>query len=161
MIFFEGADGTGKTETIKKLYQEGYITVAVPKNNKNIINAYYELARTAKSNTIITDRSFICDLIYRLEDGKKHSGVKLFDMVSFVKNNKCIIILCETDTCYEDSMKRGEDSITTKERSKRIIQLYRDVCNMFSIFAGVEVRKYNWRTDSFDELLNYCKEKEV
>jgi hypothetical protein len=110
----------------------------------------------AENLVSIVDRSFITELVYRIVDGKNVGTMRLDDMCKIL--SFCKIVLCETDTSFEDSMTRGEDNITNKEQAEQIKYVYSIITEMFCKFLKVPVYKYSWKNQSVEDVINFIKE---
>ena len=152
LILVEGADGSGKTKLVENLARRGFkVEPTIPNNLSNqgmrwnfMCLKSCEIGR----RHIIVDRSFISELVYRTFDGGK-PYMSIADMAQCLK--LCKIIYCETDTQFDDSIKRGEDNIVDRQSAEQIKRLYRFYINMFQQFDKVPVFRYNWkRTDIAD-----------
>ena len=129
-LIIEGADGSGKSTLVQTLKQ-------------------YRMDPE--------DRSFITDVVYRLEDGKNPwSYVNIEDMAKVL--NRCIIVYCKNPNCFEISMQRGEDNITSKKRSKKIQTIYEYVMTFIRKYTRATVFEYNWQKDDVNELIKNIKE---
>lgn len=167
LIFIEGADGTGKSTLCQKLCDNyGIPTIRMPRFVQQRVlfevnldlDACYLYDTLKKENLLIAlDRSFLSDWVYRVNDGNLNITFNLSTMCELLKDG--LIIHCDTDNAYEDSMKRGEDNITTKEESDRIRQLYNDTFTMLHIFHDVPIIKYNWYKDNIKDLISKIKEE--
>ena len=152
LVILEGVDGSGKTTLCNQLKEKGIPTVtAVDRFSKF---PYYEWLKLVYENTIsVVDRSFITELVYRTVDGKNSGTMKLEDMCKILSS--CKVILCETDTAFEDSMSRGEDNITDEKTSKQIQLTYRIITTMLSKFTSVKTFTYDWKHQTVDDVINF------
>lgn len=151
LIILEGADGSGKTTLANKLRKNNY-TVIKDERHKHSAEDWRQWS--ISKNLYILDRSFISDMVYRCLDGE-HGAINIMDIAFCLINGNTKIILCETDTSFEDSMRRGEDNITDKKVSERIKQLYRDMIQMIQNFSTVKVLKYNWKQNQLAEVVSF------
>lgn len=159
LIILEGVDGSGKTTLCSQLEGLGATKISIDRGTKNQYGQYFysRMKYEPTCDFLVTDRSFISDLVYRLEDGKDRDDMTLMEMCSLLKNDTKII-LCETETSFEDAMLRGEDNITDKKRSENIKYLYNLVITMFGKFQNIPVYKYNWKKQNIDDVINFIKE---
>ena len=155
IILIEGVDGSGKSTLCKQLTLEGYILTDVP---QGVHQSEEYRGKAVSDNIYICDRSFISDLVYRLEDGKPRRGMDIYSMVK-VLSEGVKVIFCHTDTSYEDSMARGEDNITDKSRNLAINHLYNIVYRLLKIFANVPVIDYNWKTDDISDVIKFIERR--
>ena len=159
LIILEGVDGSGKTTLCSQLEELGAIKISINRGTKNQYRQYFcsLMKYEHVCDFLVTDRSFISDLVYRLEDGKDRDDMTLMEMCSLLEKDTKII-LCETETSFEDAMLRGEDNITDKKRSENIKYLYNLVIEMFSKFQDIPVYKYNWKKQNIGDVINFIKE---
>lgn len=151
LILLEGADGSGKTTLCKQLKEFGF-NVADPVDRADT-NLYEQWLKLINKGDAIIDRSFITELVYRTVDGKETGDLNLEQMCYLLKY--CKVILCETDSAFEDSIKRGEDNITDKETATKIKDAYKLILTMLSKFTKAEVFTYNWKKQKFNEVIKF------
>ena len=72
----------------------------------------------------------------------------------------CKIVLCETDSSFEDSMIRGEDNITSEKTSKLIQLIYQIITAMLSKFTSVKAFTYDWKHQTVDDVINFIYKEE-
>lgn len=160
LILVEGVDGSGKTTLCKQLVDKCKVQQI---NINGALSEAFDLYRSFVSHvticntTVITDRSFVTDLVYRLSDDKPRETIDLSQMC-YLLRGPVAIVLCETDTSYEDAMKRGEDNIIDKQRSDEIKKTYEIITSMFNKFLNVPVYKYNWKKQNVGDVINFIKE---
>lgn len=129
-LIVEGVDGSGKSTLVKTL-----------KENK--LDA--------------EDRSFITDIVYRLEDGQNPwSYVNMEDMARTLNNS--VIVYCKNKYSFEKSMERGEDNITSKKRSNKLQKIYKYVMTFIRNYTRAIIFEYNWQSDDVNELIKNIKE---
>ena len=157
LILVEGGDGSGKTTLCNQLKDLGYKVVYIPRNEGTFDN-WWRLARGSMRDgtTIICDRSFITDLVYRMLDDDM-PNINLQNMLYILRYSK--IIYCETKTSFEDGMARGEDNIIDKNVAERIKQIYRLFLKMFEKFADVKVLKFDWQNMPFEHVTNFINQQ--
>lgn len=151
LVLLEGADGSGKTTLCKQLKEFGF-NVADPVN-RDETNLYEQWLKLINKGDAIIDRSFITELVYRTVDGKETGDLNLEQMCYLLKY--CKVILCETDSAFEDSIKRGEDNITDKETATKIKDAYKLILTMLGKFTKAEVFTYNWKKQKFNEVIKF------
>ena len=158
LILVEGADGSGKTTLVTQLKQRGYKVISSVDRSLSSQDMRWKFAALHSCETAmkhcIMDRSFISELVYRTFDGEK-PVISLSAMCNTLKF--CKIILCETDTQYEDSIRRGEDNIISREQADKIQELYNFYVNMFEKFDGVPVYRYNWKKNTVADVSSFIK----
>lgn len=158
LILIEGCDGSGKTTLCKALGKYNFnVFPSIPRGESDSGELWYNLAYVNKlrRHTNIMDRSFISDLVYRTYDNDKAEfGI---EKMLAILSHDCKIVYCKTDTCYEDSIARGEDNIVTKEASDKIQNIYDTYMTMFEKFTHVPVIHYNWKTDSLENLVKLIR----
>ena len=157
LVILEGVDGSGKTTLCNQLKEKGIpIVTSVDRLSKF---PYYEWLKLVYKNTVsVVDRSFITELVYRTIDGKNAGTMKLEDMCKILP--LCKIVLCETDSAFEDSMLRGEDNITNEKTSKQIQRTYQIITTMLSKFTSVKTFTYDWKHQTVDDVINFIFKEE-
>lgn len=156
IILVEGTDGSGKTTLCNRLRFEGYVPLNVVQDDEQYLK-YKEYA--SEELIYVCDRSFLSDLVYRLEDGKERQGMDLEHMLNIL-NSGVKIIFCHSDTSYIDSMRRGETNITSKCRNDAINHLYNLIYRMLKIFTDVPVMDYNWKSDELSSVIKFIEGRE-
>ena len=155
IVILEGVDGSGKTTLLKTLNEQfGYEILIV--NNKEDLDEWLNDLIDYSNKTVITDRSFIGDLVYRLWDNKPRRGMSLNAMCLILLETK--IIHCESGTEFNDSMLRGEDFVVTKKDSDIIKSYYNIFMKTFEKFLDAKICKYNWHDDSIDKVIKFIEE---
>ena len=160
LILIEGVDGSGKTTLCKQLVDKCKAEqISIDGASSSAFDLYrsYVLHVIRYKTMIVMDRSFVTDLVYRLFDDKPRETIDLARMC-YLFRGPVAIVLCETDTAYEDAMKRGEDNIVDKQRSDEIKKTYEIITSMFIKFSDVPVYKYNWKKQNVDDVINFIKE---
>lgn len=155
IIILEGGDGSGKTTLAKQLVDAGAEYVKFDRNIDNMYREYSNLLLKSLHDYVVLDRSFITDIVYRLHDDKKPDNMNLQQMLYIIQSKSVVIIHCETDTSYEDSMRRGEDNITDKQDADAIKILYNVIIKMFEKYTKVPVFKYNWQKQKPIEVIKF------
>lgn len=161
LIIVEGGDGSGKSTLVQKLKTFNFkIEKPAALNNRHQFEYYERLALQSIYNeeNVILDRSFISELVYRVYD-KKKPKLKLSEMFALLKY--CKIILCETGTQFQDSLKRGEDNITNEEDSIQIKMLYRHYISLMEQFENVPVLRYNWQKDKMIKVISFINQNNL
>ena len=152
LIILEGVDGSGKTTLCNQLKQKGFIVKPpVDRLDKFPYRKWLKLSK--KQDITIVDRSFITELVYRTIDGKPVGKMTLKEMCNVLRF--CKIVLCETDSSFEDSMIRGEDNITSEKTSKLIQIIYQIITAMLSKFTPVKAFTYDWKHQTVDDVINF------
>lgn len=155
LVILEGADGSGKTTLYNKLIDYGYLPGVIMKDNKPNSNAYLDCAWS--NSVYVIDRSFITDLVYRLNDELPRDNISLFQAADLLNTDNIVIIHCETDTMYEDSMERGEDNITNKDDAQSIKLYYKLIMKLIKKFTPTPVFQYNWKENTVYDVLNFVE----
>lgn len=159
LIILEGGDGSGKTTLCKQLVEAGAVANKIEYGCKDYFNKYNDLINENVYNVV--DRSFITDLVYRLNDNKTRDVADLSGM-SIILDALYpypILIHCETETSFEDGMKRGEDNITNKEDAECIKVIYNLICKMIKKFTKTSVLKYNWKVNNVNDVIRFINSK--
>lgn len=157
LVILEGVDGSGKTTLCNQLKEKGIpIVTSVGRFSKF---PYCEWIKLVYENDVsVVDRSFITELVYRTNDGKDVGTMTLEDMCKILPF--CKIVLCETDSAFEDSMLRGEDNITNEKTSKQIQRTYQIITTMLSKFTSVKTFTYDWKHQTVDDVINFIYKEE-
>ena len=159
IVIIEGVDGSGKSTLVKQLADEGFQVTSI-ESNKEGSKEYIEWATLnmyPDDTFVVTDRSFLTDLVYRIHDGKERKGMDLYDM-SLVLDENVKVVFCETGTEFDDAMARGEDNITSRAASKDISSIYRMVREMIRLFTKSPVFIYNWRNMTVSDVIEFIYE---
>lgn len=149
LIIVEGGDGSGKTTLVNKLAELGYETIRVPRN-LSTDNVWRALAH---EKLVVSDRSFITDVVYRMYDGKKPLTTITGQLNTLNQGVK--IILCDTPTSFEDGMARGEDNITDKASAMFIKDMYFYITRYYEIMLKVPVLYYNWQDMNIQSVIDF------
>lgn len=157
LVILEGVDGSGKTTLCNQLKEKCFIVESpVYRLEQFPYIRWFELSQ--KREITIVDRSFITELVYRTIDGKPTGKMTLSEMCDILQF--CKIVLCETDSSFEDSMLRGEDNITDEKTSKQIQTAYRIIVTMLNKFASVKTFTYNWKHQTVDDVIKFIYKEE-
>lgn len=158
LIFVEGPDGSGKSTLVKQLLDCGAVSYQTSVDRlSNIVQEYkwYSLSNL----NIVFDRSFITEIVYRIEDGKTTNSFDLFKLMSILRG-KCKIIYCNNNFAFQDAMERGEDNITYEYRHKRLSSIYDDLYYIFENYSNVPIMYYDWRNNNLQDVINFIKKGE-
>lgn len=160
LVILEGADGSGKTTLLKQLLEKGYTCkkFLYNKNNKDskkVAQLYLEYIR--KDEITVVDRSFISDIVYRCNDDNPPRDFSA-DKAIYILNAACKIVYCKTDTQYEDSIARGEDNITLKEKAEQISKSYDLFMTFFRKYTNVKIFEYDWHNKRVDDVVKFIQE---
>ena len=153
IVLIEGVDGSGKTTLSKQLEDLGYKIINIEQNDEQF-TSYMSYAKDDK--VYICDRSFLSDLVYRLEDGKHRQGMNMSSMISILEAG-AKVIFCHSDTAYIDSMIRGESNITTRDRSSKINNIYNLLHRLLKLFVNVSVTDYCWKKDNILTIIKFIE----
>lgn len=157
LVILEGVDGSGKTTLCNQLKEKGFtVELPIDRLEQFPYSKWFQLSQ--KRDITIVDRSFITELVYRTIDGKPVGKMTLKEMCDVLRF--CKVILCETDSAFEDSMLRGEDNITNEKISKQIQRTYQIITTMLSKFTSVKTFTYDWKHQTVDEVINFIYEEE-
>lgn len=155
LILIEGNEGSGKTTLINNLLKKlPIVTIKYSKDCKKI-NTLYQLLY-GYNDYVVFDRSFITDLVYRIYD-KKVGQMSLKDIGTLFDAFEIKIIFCTNEDGFENAISRGEENIKSKAAYESINQIYDNVLSMIKSFEGVEIRTYNYRYDTVDDMVNFIK----
>lgn len=156
IVYVEGVDGSGKTTLIKQLEEEfGYEVRLIPsrRTSKEVENyAWKQFIGYFDNRTVICDRGFISELVYRLSD-TDDTWLNLSDLAILLQ--KCKIIYCISKTSFTDAQERGEDNIVTFERHKDIENEYENVLRLLTRFSNIPVYQYDWHNTDIKEVVKF------
>lgn len=158
LVFIEGVDGTGKTTLCDQLTKHcSIIQLNVLRTDPKAIYKYDNLKDISSilNIPVILDRSFISDMVYRINDDELRGTVDLMNIASILENSK--IIYCKTPKSYEISMQRGEDNITTKQMHNKIKETYEIIMRMLSKFANVKIMEYDFTKQNVNDVINFIQ----
>lgn len=155
IVIIEGVDGSGKSTLCKKLVDLGYDQAIITGGNTEF-ERYKNLKNSYKSSVVIMDRSFITDIVYRSIDCKQRRGMNLYEIMK-ICDEGVKIVHCTSDTCFTDSMTRGEDNVTTEAKSLAIRVTYHTIMNMFKTFSNVKVMNYDWHINNIDDVIKFIE----
>ena len=157
IVIIEGADGSGKTTLVNQLKDRGFYVTQIESSRQN--TEFWQWADLRRrDDVVITDRSFLTDLAYRIHDGQERKGMNLNDM-SFILDENIKVVFCETGTEFDDAMARGEDNITSRAASKDICSIYRMLREMIRIFTSTKTFVYNWHSMTVSDVIKFIFEK--
>lgn len=156
IVLIEGVDGSGKTVLCNTLKNEGYEQISV-KEDESEAYEYFKLSRNT-DRIYISDRSFLSDLVYRIYDGKPRRGMNLYSILHCMANG-IKVVFCHTDSSYEDSIKRGEDNITSRNANSAINVIYHMLYRTLKIFTDIPVIDYNWKTDNVSDIIKFIERR--
>lgn len=152
LVIVEGVDGSGKTTLVNQLKEQGYKVVpAIPRDEPNQFDKWSEYVDS--DEICIVDRSFITDMVYRAIDRQKPCNITLRAAAWLLKRSK--LILCESNTAYEDAMRRGEDNITDFATSCMIKFTYVTLFRIFQMYGQTEIMSYDWKKQTLNEVIQF------
>lgn len=156
LVIIEGNEGTGKTTLINQLKEHmPFISVKYSKECKHMFES---LEFYAKSKQLyVLDRGFVTDMVYRINDLRV--GQTSLQEIG-VLANMSKIIFCESDTGYEDAMKRGENNITDINQYQYIDSLFDAVLKLLSSFTRVDIMRYRYGWNSVEHVVKFIKEED-
>lgn len=160
LVVLEGPDGVGKTVLSQKLKGIGSVMYApLPRvdsyNNREDWQRFIEVFGKS-DNIYILDRCFLSEFVYRLFD-KDDTYMTFHDVANWLDVCAAVVI-CRSDTAYEDAMNRGEDNITDREKHTKITEMYEHVIHMIKRFTKVPVIDYCWKTMTDNEIKKLIKQ---
>lgn len=153
LILVEGVDGSGKSTLVRKLAELGYTTLYPPR----CITDPFQLYTNAifSKSSIIFDRSFVSDMVYRLQDNEKPDKIDLAMAAQIL--NSCKVIHCDTKYSYRNSIERGEDNITSEVQHKLIKEYYNVILTLFNKFTKVKIFKYDFTKVKIEEVIKFIE----
>ena len=157
LILVEGPDGAGKSTLCSELYKRNcvHVKAEISRFQDDVFGLYLDLAKTEK--VVLLDRSFISDLVYRIQDGNSSETMSLRKMCDILK--RCKIIHCYNDEAFNDAMTRGEDNIVDENIHCELHKIYVYVMRMIETFTTTEVFHYNHYYDSIDDVIEFIRKE--
>lgn len=147
LYIVEGADGSGKTTFINQftadLNEEDYLCWRSNRKLKNQYKVWNNLKKLSKRKIVITDRSFISEIIYRAIKYDKLNTINLKEIAKLLDEN-ITIIYCKNDNAYANAKKRGEIYVRSAEEHKKICIAYDVIMEMIKQFTTSKVIEYNY-----------------
>lgn len=150
LIIVEGADGTGKTTLINKFLEQGAVlvpTIAKDCESYDGIFRCWNEEVYRRDEDIVMDRCIFTDIVYRYVKGGKPIRSSLLVILKSLSKFQSVIIHCNNKNCYEQSMTRGEDFITSKEDSAKIYELYDFLFFAIKNYTNIPVVEYDYDND--------------
>lgn len=155
LVILEGVDGSGKTTLLNQLLDKGYMCKKCLRENNEADRDIYRYAEVYM-DTLIIDRSFITDAVYRCVQGGKRESFNMQD-ASKILDKSVKIIYCTTRTSFNDAMQRGEDNITDADAHSSLKNAYDFVMNYIEKYTNAEVIYYDWHYKSVDNVIKFIK----
>lgn len=161
IIYFEGADGTGKTTLIQKLHDEfGYRVIVGPERIQDKIKERYNwnkfvLNYVDDKYVYLIDRGPLTELVYRLSD----NADSYIDIDSLkVLFNDCKIVLCDYWDSFNNAMKRGEDNITDENRHRQIRFDYLYMSRFIERYTNCKVMRLDTYCKNLADIVKFINE---
>lgn len=151
IVLVEGRDGSGKSTLCDELYKSGVTVIKVPRHNNYCFEDLFEYG---KKHTLVCDRSFITDIVYRIFDGEP-TELSLSDMAKLLEDSKVRIVYCYTPNDYVNSINRGEDNIISEEDSDNILNIYETIIKLIQVTVGIPIMEYNWTKNKVQEVIDF------
>ena len=155
MIFFEGADGSGKTTLIQQLIDEyGYNSLITPpqrKPKKVTEEEDWDYFMDKVKPIHFCDRGILTELVYRQVDGEVSWLHGAAHALTLLQGH--MIVYCKTNTAYADAMARGENHILDEKVHKKIVKEYDRVTKFIQLYDNVAVITYDWQKDDILEVV--------
>lgn len=161
LVILEGADGSGKTTLMQRLLEKGFTCKKTLRGEscERLMRLYNDAI--SDDNIIVIDRSFISDMVYRCNDDLPREGLDAYEAIQILDTH-CKIVYCKTDSQYDDSIRRGEDNITSYSKSEQISKTYDLFMTFIMKYTNSEVFEYDWHNqiadDAVDFILEGCKD---
>lgn len=156
IVFVEGVDGSGKSTLCNELNLLNYDTICIGRHYDDPVHTWQKINDAYADSVVICDRSFITDLVYRLQDKDPRSTLTLTEMCDVLRQN-AMVIHCKTDSSFTDAINRGEDNIRSKSQADRIKHLYDVIIKMFNKFEDIPVLEYNWKTNNVLDVVKFIE----
>ena len=155
LILVEGADGSGKSYLVNQLYEKGFAIQKVKcHQNFNFKNAanncyYYYI-------NLVEDRSPITDIVYRIFDEQKPDRTEnIDDILEWIRYYNVKIIYCKTKSSYTDSIRRGEENITSFQNHCEISKIYDVVMGIIKRDYPSAVLEYDHSKQNVNDVLKF------
>ena len=135
LVIFEGADGSGKSCLIKKMLElnPSYVQVDLPsRTSPTVVQDWERIKELSKTQTILMDRSCLTELVYRSVLKDRSLNMSISEILDSIDTPNTVIVYCENNTSFEDSMARGEDYITDSDVHKLLEYNYRQLVELLS-----------------------------
>lgn len=156
LILVEGVDGSGKSELCKQLKAEGYKVIQA--NGTRYLpdqyRFYNEVVNQAQFYNIVSDRSFISDIIYRMQDKTAKPYMTLSEV--WIVITRCKIIHCHTSNAFTKAQERGEDEVTDRNVHKQLGEYYNTFMTMLKTY-GIPVCDYDYHKDHFGKVIEFIE----
>lgn len=159
IVWFEGADGSGKTTLVDSLLDYGYTSIPSPariknkdielKNMRSVVDA-----GRLSDKTVLIDRGPMTEFVYRLVDNCESYLDSVERYLQLISNSK--IVYCYSRNAFANAMKRGEDNIVDVAVHRQIVNAYEHHLNMLKKFyKDVQICWYNWEIHDFMDVLRF------
>ena len=156
MVIVEGPDGSGKSTLCNELSKHGYTILRRVITDKNF--TVLEVLNLALSNDkFVIDRALLTPWAYRLLDKKPLNDDDFtFSQIQFLLKY-CTVIYCNTDKCFEYSMTRGEDNITSESKATELRKNYDFIINTLKLFNLCKVFEYDFTINTVEDVLKFLQ----
>ena len=153
LVLVEGVDGSAKSQLIKELTYKGYLSC------KPGFNAsWFDLFSSNEDKIMVCDRCFISDIVYRIEDNKPRQDISLGFACDLMRLYGAKIIYCKNENSFDKALERGEDNVTTKERSDRLSNIYDIVMSLLNKFVDIPVYEYDYTKQNVQNVIDFIEE---
>lgn len=155
LILVEGADGSGKSYLVNQLYEKGFAIQKVQLHQNFDFRCAANHCCYADIN-LVEDRSPITDIVYRIFDEQKPDRTENIDSIlEWVRRFGVKIIYCKTKSSYTDSIRRGEENITSFQDHCEISKIYDIVMAIIKRDYPSKVFEYDHSKQNINDVLKF------
>ena len=159
-IILEGIDGSGKSTLASELQKHGAVLLKGEDrfDDMSIDTFLYNIQSwSISSQYYIYDRSFLSDIVYRYIDKKSPAKYTLQQLYRFCEFTN-LLIYCDTDKAFENSIARGEDNIVKKQTSNKLRELYKFCIDVINRYNLIKCIKYDYTSMTVEDVIKIIKE---
>lgn len=155
LILVEGVDGSGKSYLVNQLYEKGFAIQKVQWSQNFDFHKASAYCYQGDIN-LVEDRSPITDIVYRIFDEQKPDRTEnIDDILDWVRRFKIKIIYCKTKSSYTDSIRRGEENITSFQDHCEISKIYDIVMAIIKRDYPSAVLEYDHSKQNVNDVLKF------
>ena len=155
LILVEGADGSGKSYLVNQLYEKGFAIQKVQLKQNFDFRCAANHCLYADIN-LVEDRSPITDIVYRIFDEQKPDRTEnIDDILEWIKRFNVKIIYCKTKSSYTDSIRRGEENITSFQDHCEISKIYDIIMAIIKRDYPSAVLEYDHSKQNVNDVLKF------
>lgn len=110
-----------------------YVQADLPsRTSPTVVQDWERIKELSKTQTILVDRSCLTELVYRSVLKDKSLNMSIAEILNSIDTENTVIVYCENDTSFEDSLTRGEDYITDSDVHKLLQYNYKELVVLLS-----------------------------